>query len=70
MGTAVSASITTSAFGRPALPELLPEDLQTRFPLQMRLTYAFDVGRIDKAVTTRANNTSRVEFRLLFWIED
>ena len=44
-----------------ALPEPLPQDLKARFPVQMPWTYPFDVGRIQTAVTTCANSTSRVQ---------
>jgi len=43
-----------------ALPEPLPQDLKAS--LQMPWTYPFDVGRIETAVTTCANNTSRVQW--------
>ena len=42
-----------------ALPEPRPQDLKAR--LQMRWTCLFDVGRIRTAVTTCANNTSRIQ---------
>jgi hypothetical protein len=44
-----------------ALPEPLPQDLKARFAVQMPWTYRFDVGRIQAAVTTCANHTSRVQ---------